>query len=229
MKKIILILVIIILLSTQFFLPRYTANQLKASLQEEVDDYQKLKIEIASWPALELLFKAADQVQVSAQSITIDQLRITDLRAGFENLRLQKKEGEWQAVQGKNTDLNMVITENDLNKYLRTQEELDIFKKIKLDITPQQVILNGVISIFNAEVTLQLTGDFRVVKDKKVIFSSDKLAVENFLISTSSIEQLKEKLQFELDLRELPLPLDVRKVELKKDLLVIKGPNGGNN
>jgi len=229
MKKVILILIVVVLVALQVFLPRYTAQQLKNSLIEEVDDYQALQINVDSWPSLKLLVKAADKVQIRAETITIDQLRLTDLRAEFKNLQLQEKNGAWQAVQGANTELQMLITEADLNNYLRAQEELDIFEKVKLDITPQQVILNGVISIFNAQVRLQLTGEFTVIKDKKIIFASDKLAVENFLISTSSIEQLKEKLQFELDLTELPLPLDVREVELAKDQLKIKGPNNSEN
>lgn len=224
-----LVLIAIILIGSQFLLPRYTAQQLRKSVGEEVDEYKTLEIEINSWPALKLLVKAADQVQIRADEITIDKLRLAELRAKFKNLQLQEKNGEWQAIKGENTELDILITEADLNNYLRAQKELDIFEKIKLDITPQQVILKGLISIFNAQVRLQLTGDFTVIKDKKIIFSSDKLAVENFLISTSSIEQLKEKLQFELDLTELPLPLDVREVELAKDQLKIKGPTRENN
>jgi len=110
-----------------------------------------------------------------------------------------------------------------------TKEELDIFKRIQSSITPQQVVLDGVISFFNTELSLQLTGDFAVVNGSQIVFNSDELAVENFLISTSSIEELKDKLQFKLDLKELPLPLEVSRVELKKDQLEILGPSSENN
>lgn len=228
MKKIILILILVILLGTQFFLPSYTAEQIANSIKAEVDNYQTVDVKVKSVPALKLLLKSADEVQVQGQNIVIDRLQLASLQAHFKNLKVQEEQ-ERQVIAGENTKLYILLREKALNDYLRTKEELDIFNRIKVDITPQQVILNGAISILDAEVNLQLTGDFVVVKDKKIVFQSDKLAVENFLISTSSIEQLKDKLQFELDLRELPLPLDVRQVKLKSDELEIIGPSSENN
>lgn len=229
MKKIGLILVLIILVSLQFFLPRYTARQLEESLQEEVDDYQSLQVELNTWPAVELFLNRADQVEIKGDNIVVDRLKLATLRAEFRDLKLAERAGDWEVVRAENRSLYLLLREKDLNDYLKTKDELDIFKRVKLDLTPTQVILKGVISFFDAEVTLQLTGDFSVVEGEKIIFRSDKLAVENFLVSTSSIKQLKDKLQFELDLAELELPLDVRKVNLESDKLEILGPNSENN
>ena len=229
MKKIGLILVLIILVSLQFFLPRYTARQLEESLQEEVDDYQSLQVDLNTWPAVELFLNRADQVEIKGDNIVVDRLKLATLRAEFRDLKLAERAGDWEVVRAENRSLYLLLREKDLNDYLKTKDELDIFKRVKLDLTPTQVILKGVISFFDAEVTLQLTGDFSVVEGEKIIFRSDKLAVENFLVSTSSIKQLKDKLQFELDLAELELPLDVRKVNLESDKLEILGPNSENN
>jgi len=229
MKKFILAVLIVLLVVSQLLLPSYVADQLEANLKEELNSYQELNVEVKSFPAIKLLVTAADQVTVKGQEIMVDGLNIASLDAQFEDLKFKRIEEEWQAVQGKNTRLEIQLTEEDINNHLATKEELDIFKRIQSSITPQQVVLDGVISFFNTELSLQLTGDFAVVNGSQIVFNSDELAVENFLISTSSIEELKDKLQFKLDLKELPLPLEVSRVELKKDQLEILGPSSENN
>ncbi|MGM0501208.1 MAG: DUF2993 domain-containing protein [Bacillota bacterium] len=222
-KRIIVILVIVLIASTEVLLPNYVGNRLENSLKAEVDSYHQLNLEVDSFPALKLLVAAADEVKVTGQDIVVEDLKLEQLKAEFRNLKLKEIAGEWETVRGENTELEIIITEKDINRYLITKEELAAFERIKLDITPQQVILNGIITLFSAEVNLQLTGNFTVVDAQKIVFNSEQLAVENFLVSTSSIQQLKEKLQFELDLTELPLPLEVKEVELAKDRLIIKG------
>ena len=229
MKKAIILLVLVFLVSMQLFLPAYIAQQLEKDLKEEVDSYQSLKVEINSFPALKLLLRSADKLKLKGQAIVVDGLKLDYLTANFKDLKLKKIDDQWQTVRGENTKLMIVITEEDLNNYLKSKEDFNIFKKINLNLTPKQVILTGVISLFSAEVNLQLTGNFKVVNNQELVFSSEKLAVENFLVATSSIQQLKDKLQFKLDLEELSLPLKVTKVNLKNDQLEIVGPKWQNN
>ena len=218
-----------LLLSGQFFLPRYTAHELEKSLADEITAYQELTVEVATFPALELLWGRADRIEVRGREILVDRLELDTLRAEFSDLKLVERKGEWEVVEGVNESLYLLLSEESLNDYLATKEELALFKRFKLDLTPQQVILKGVLSLFNAEVTLQLTGNFKLIEDEEIIFVSDQLAVENFLVSTSSVEQLKDKLQFSLDLSNLALPLEVRKIKLKSDCLEILGPKEENN
>ncbi|MFO7819941.1 MAG: LmeA family phospholipid-binding protein, partial [Halanaerobacter sp.] len=131
MKKIGLILVLIILVSLQFFLPRYTAGQLEESLQEEVDDYQSLQVELNSWPAVELFLNRADQVEIKGDNIVVDRLRLATLRAEFRDLKLAERAGDWEVISGENSSLYLLVKEQDLNDYLKTKDELDIFKRVK--------------------------------------------------------------------------------------------------
>lgn len=58
-----------------------------------------------------------------------------------------------------------------------------------------------------------------MASSQQIVFKSDKLAVENILVPTEAIEELKNKLQFKFDLSKLPLPLQVEEVKLEKNQL----------
>ncbi|WP_258176073.1 LmeA family phospholipid-binding protein [Orenia metallireducens] len=209
----------------QFYLPQSISQRLTSTLKEEVDKSDRLEVDIDSFPAIELLLGRVDNLKFSADNLIIDSLPISNFEGEFKDLRVKKVDGQWLVTGGENTYLNLKFSEEELNQYLASREELDIFDKFKMELLKNKVMMVGDIQFFNATVNIQLAGNF-VVKDKDtIVFSSDELAVQNIIIPKSLIEQLKDKLQFEIDFADLPFPVKIEQVKLEEDSLEILGEN----
>jgi hypothetical protein len=224
-KVLLIIFVLLILAFMQFYLPELISQRLSSTLREEVDKSDRLEVDIDSFPAIELLIGRVDSLELSADNLIIDSLPINKFEGEFKDLKVKKIEGQWQVTEGKNTYLNLKVLEEALNQYLASREELNIFDKFKMELLKNKVMMTGDIQFFNANVNIQLAGNF-VVKDKDtIVFNSDELAVENIIIPKSLIEQIKDKLQFEIDFADLPFPVEIQQVNLEEDSLKILGEN----
>ncbi|OCL25482.1 hypothetical protein U472_14135 [Orenia metallireducens] len=224
-KVLLIIFILLILAFMQFYLPESISQRLSSTLREEVDKSDRLEVDIDSFPAIELLIGRVDNLEISADNLIIDSLPINKFEGEFKDLKVKKIEGQWQVTEGKNTYLNLKVLEKALNQYLVSREELNIFDKFKMELLKNKVMMTGDIQFFNANVNIQLAGNF-VVKDKDtIVFNSDELAVENIIIPKSLIEQIKDKLQFEIDFADLPFPVEIQQVNLEEDSLKILGEN----
>ncbi len=222
-KKILLVTLILFVVAIEIFLPRYFSQKLQTNLKEELEDSKELTIKIDSFPAIKLLIGQVDSLRIRGRDIIIDELPIANLKGEFIDLKLKKVNQRWQVVQGENKELYLKLKEKDLNRYLATRSELRVFEKFKLELLKNKVMLVAKVAIFNANFNLQLAGDFLVKDLETIIFNSEKLAVENIVIPTSLIEEVKDKLQFEINFSDVPLPIKVREVNVKEDELEILG------
>ncbi|WP_018248004.1 LmeA family phospholipid-binding protein [Orenia marismortui] len=217
--------ILFLLISTQLILPNAVSKRIKASLDKEINKSAELSLELSSFPALKLLIGRVDELIVVGEGLVVDSLPISKLNSSFKDLKLKQVEGKWKVIKGKNDYLDLELSEEGLNKYLNTRPELDIFENFKVELLKNKVMLVGDISFFNAQVNIQLSGNFNIAGPQTIVFSSDKLALENIVIPTALIEQLKDKLQFEIDLSQLPIPLEINQIILEEDRLSILGKN----
>ncbi|MCK8828117.1 DUF2993 domain-containing protein [Natroniella acetigena] len=227
LKKLIkpaVILLLLLLVGSQLILPRIFSTRLESSLSQELDDYEQLDVTISSFPAIKLLAGRVDQLEIKANGLVSEQLTLERLEGSYSDLKLVKGQDEqWQVSQGENTELEIELTDQDLNHYLATRPELDILDAFRIDLTSDQMVMVGKLSFFNTELSLQLTGKFSVYDHQTLIFNSDKLAVDRVVISTDVIEQLKDKLGFKISLANFPLPLELTEVKVEEGSLQLLG------
>jgi len=224
-KVLVIIFLLLILAFMQFYLPQSISQRLTDTLKEEVDKSDRLEVDIDSFPAVELLLGKVDKLEFSADNLVIDSLPINKFEGNFKDLKVKKIDGQWQVIEGENTYLKLKVSEEELNQYLASREELDIFDKFKMDLLKNKVMMTGDIQFFNANVKIQLAGNFIVADNDTIVFNSDELAVQNIIIPKSLIEQIKDKLQFEIDFADLPFPVKIQQVKLEEDSLEILGEN----
>ncbi len=227
MKKAIkvgLITLLVILLALQLLLPMMFARQLKKGLEDQLRA-NSVQVKVDSFPAFELFGGQVDNLNIQGQQLmTKKNLEIEQVKAEFTNLRFQKQDQQWVVTEGQNPFLQLTLTEEAVNDYLATLPEMKLFEKFQVDLTTDQAVIRGVINFFSTQIQVQLSGDFQVAEQEKIIFTSNKLAVENVVVPQEVIDRLKRKLQVELDLTTLPLPLEVKEVQVSDDRLEVLGP-----
>ncbi len=212
----IIIIVLIIIIISQLFLPPFAADKLRDVLEQETDSIDKLEINIASFPALKILTGRVDHVFIKSQGLQSNNLYIDSFDVSYRDIILQKG-----SFYGINTYLEAVISENAIDKYVSaTYPELNDFQ---LNITPEQVLLEGSISVFDTSFNLKLSGNFIINDREDIYFVPDDFQVENIKIPISLLKSYIEKIDFSFNLEELGIPLDISEIQLMSGYIIIKG------
>lgn len=213
---IIIFLIIVIFLISEFFLPQFAVNKLRFLFEQETKSIDKLDINIASFPALKILTGRIDHVIIKSEGLMLDNLYLKTFNIRYCDILFRKN-----SFTGINTHLEAVISESAINDYIKTKyPELEDFH---LQITPEQVLLQGSISFFEADINLKLSGNFVINEKQEIYFIPDDFQIENIQIPVDLLKNYIEKIDFSFSLEELDIPLDISEIKLMSGYLVISG------
>ena len=212
----IIALVIVFLLALEFFLPALMANILKDYLRKEADAIAYINVKLDSFPAIKMLRGKIDQADIEIKGLSINNLYLDKLDLQYRDVFM--KEG---GFTGRNTGLEAIITEEALNNYIQAKfPELEAFQ---LQIRPEQVALEGRISIFEMLLEVQLSGNFAVSDQREVYFIPDNFRVENINIPVNLLKAYIEGLDFSFNLEDLNIPLALDEIKLYSGYAILHG------
>ncbi|MFW5998603.1 MAG: LmeA family phospholipid-binding protein [Halanaerobiaceae bacterium] len=104
--------ILILYLGMEILIPLYVEKQVERELTNHFDDYDNIEVEVNSFPPWELLFSMADRVKIKADLLNYEGIVLKDIAAYYQNIIID--DGE---IRGKNTDLFIKVTEDDLNNH----------------------------------------------------------------------------------------------------------------
>jgi hypothetical protein len=211
-----LFFIIILFLGMQLFLPKMAENRIAAGLINNTSEIEKLDVRVISFPPWEILSGKLDRIQVDAKGISSEGLYIKSLYARFHDI-LMKKEG----IEGENTDLNIIITEDGLNKYL--DFKYPSLKNFNLILNADKVYMKGYINFFDARIDIQLTGKFIVSEVNKVNFVTEYFKLEDINISATIINSLIKDMDFSFDFNTINIPIQIEAIKLINGEIQILG------
>lgn len=212
-----LLLILILYLSLELFLPQVVENRIEKEILENTKDVKGLEVEVNSFPAWELLFSRADRVKLTARMVNIDGLYLSSISALYKDVIIAKGE-----IKGDNTDLKILISEKDLNQYVT--EKYSGFENFQIKLVPEKVYLSGDLKFFKSRIKVQLNGEFSVHEAERISFVPENLSIEKLQIPRSIIREFTEQLGFYFDLTTLDLPLKIDKIKISdKELYLLGG------
>jgi uncharacterized protein YpmS len=213
-----ILLVLIILVSMEFYLPRLVEREIREIFQRETESIENLEIQVSSFPSLEILLKRVDRIIIEARGLSFNGLYLEDFAVEYQDIRLHD-----DYFTGNNTALNILITEDALNNYIKTNyPELGDFK---IELNPDQVFLSGIINFFEARLQIQLAGSFTVTENNEVFFIPENFRVEKINIPGEIIRDFLQDKAFSFDLNALNLPINITQIELSSGEIRVLGNN----
>lgn len=227
MKKVLIALIFIsfvILGLIESFLPGYYENQVEVGFRRQVEQLENLDVEVTTHPAFLLLFGKVQRGLIRAQGIGLEGLRIEEIEAHYRNLAITNTPQGVKVAAGTNTYFQAVFLEKDLNQYLLTRYKN--FDQLKLAITPTGVTLSLGVVLFNTTIQLQLSGNFTIPDNHTIRFVLEELDIAKVSVPISLLSRILEEIEFDLELEEFPLPLDLQTVRLENDRLIVLGGTG---
>ncbi|MCG8513913.1 MAG: DUF2993 domain-containing protein [Halanaerobiales bacterium] len=212
----IVLVVLVMFLAAELFLPRLASRQLAEILRRETEQIESLKIAVSSFPAPEILLGRLDFVEIKAAGVIVEGLYLDSLSVEYRDIILRG-----HSFTGDNTFLEILVKEERLNQYIQTKyPEL---KDFKLVLLPGQVLLGGVINFLEATINLQLTGRLFITEQAEVEFIPENLQVEDVQIPVNLIRKYVNQPGFSFDLKELAIPLRIDRIEVSTGELRIIG------
>ena len=224
MRKSLIIFFLIILLVTavlEIFLPTYYEGRIEKSVKDNVQEYDYLEVDVDTDPAILLLMGRVEYGYIKTTGIRLDEIRIESIEALYHNLRFINTTEGLKAVEGQNTSFKAVLTEKDLNDFLR--ERYDQFQDLNINLSSSGVTLDLKEEIFGKLVKLTLTGNFQFADEETVRFTPQDLKVQDIEVPKLLLTRIIKAVEFELDLEQLPLPLNLKDIETEEDKLIIEG------
>lgn len=224
MKKgwiVVAFMIFLLLLTVEIFLPGYYEAQVEKGLRSQVHGVEFLDVDLSSRPAVLLLFGRIQQGSLYAKGITLEGVRLEEIQARYRDLVIVKTPAGTRAASGTNTFFEAVFREDDLNRYLGTR--FPDLQGARLDLAPAGANLFLKVNLFNTAVPLQVKGNFTIPNDHTVRFVMQGLDVGQINVSASLLTSMLRGMDFDLELEEYPLPLDLREVRLEQDQLRVLG------
>lgn len=208
-------LFLILILAIQLLLPVLAERKLNKIILAQVEEIGELDIELASFPSIEILLGKIDFVEISAERPVYQDLLISSLNVKYRDVLLKGN-----TFEGDNTYLKILITEDDLNNYLKnTSPDL---ANLEISLKPGQVLLTGKVPFLNTSLNIRVTGGFLVKNEEnKVVFQPEEMKVERVNIPVNLVSKYIEDAYFTLDLNQLNFPLEIDRVKVEEAQIII--------
>ncbi len=209
---------------SEILLPDYYEKLIESSLRKQVDEVDLININISTRPAFLLLTGRVDYGSLQTHGVIVNGLRLEELVARYENLILKKTSNGMQTISGSNTFLKAMILEDDMEHYLKTQ--VPTIEKLGADMevyfNSDEVVLDFALPFFGSSIDLQLSGFFEII-DNRIIRYQPKNIEAGKIGSSKIIAQMLQELEFDLNLGQFLLPLELQKINLENGKLIILG------
>ena len=221
LKKILsffIVIIIIFYLVVEIGVPVYVEKQITRRIKNNFDNPHDITVEVETFPPWELLFAMADKVKVKADTLTYQGIEMDNVVSHYKNILIDSGE-----IQGKNTDLNIVITEENLNRYLH--QKYSALKNLEVHLQPENVFMKGEINVFGSPVKLKVNGSFKIKEGNRILFVPGEVEIEKLKISKNVLNQFIKDAGYAFNLEKIGFPVTVDYIKIQKNQLLLLSGN----
>ncbi len=210
--------------ASQLLLPRMLETQIAAGIKRSLAGAGAVRVDIASFPALEILAGRVDKITVDIRQAVIDGLKVEAFVADARNLQLDmpmlRLKREFVVKEADVLQVTVAVAEADLNEYFAKSSGT---AKLQIALTATETTLTGDVSVLGRPVQVTVKGHFAVTGATRVAFVVDDLLVMQTRLPRFIVEPLTGKWAVEFDLAGAPVPLEITELHIENKRLYIYG------
>lgn len=228
MKRALVALVIlcgILLVLPQLFLPAWTERSIERGVTQRFPGATGVEAKIASFPALQLALGRATSVELNLKRVPLHGLTVDSLVIHGQDLVLDLPQlvsgTKVQVKHAKSLSAVMVVTERDINEYLWRQAPEA--RGLRVRLNPGGVVLEGTLNVLGRNVSVQITGYFRLGPNAVLQFVPQDVMIEGARVPQVLVQTIFQQFALPLDLTDWGLPLAADSIELQQGRVVITG------
>jgi hypothetical protein len=228
-------IIIIIALSlaftgSQLILPRMVESQLAAGIRETAGPAELVDVDVKAFPAWQLLQGKVQDLTIDVRQAHINDLKVEAFLVDAHNLVVDRgtlKSGNGFGIKAADSlQVSAIITESDLNNYIWAKNEKA--RNFQVRLGKEWTGLQGSVNLLGRTIGLNVKGHFAIEERTRVAFVVEQIDVEKTSLPRFIIDALAPRWGVEIDLRQSPIPLEVRDLRVDDGKLFIYGQRPTN-
>lgn len=217
--------VIAALAAVQIALPGMVSRRVERELNRAFAGARLVRVEIQSFPAVELLGGRVDRLTVDLRRVPLGDLIVDAVLVDGQELVVDVP----KLLSGRGVEIRrarelratLAVSEDDLNQYFWSQVHEARFFSVSL--ARGQAVLQGVLNLFGRELDIRVSGVFRVAGPASIAFVPREVLVDDAAVPPILRDLLTSQWQIVLDLGEAPFAIGIEELHVEDGQLLIYG------
>lgn len=221
------VLALSFLILCEFTLPGMAGRVLENQLFATSLKPRRVEVRVLAFPAAKLLLGRFDGISLQMRGVTL-----AGCQASLLAFQVPRGSCDWRkTLEG---DLlsslktaapikaRLVFSQDDLNRYL-SGRELGPVSEPGLKLEDGRVRLTGRLGLLGSRLSLQVSGQFRLVPGGQLSFNPEEIWLEGESLPGDLARKLASQLTLKISPESLPYPFKVEQVDARPGMLVITG------
>lgn len=218
-------LVVLVLASSEFWLPGWASTRLERALRQELAPAGFVELEARSYPAFRLLAGRIDRLRAEGREFPVGGLRVEALVVEGQGVTYDGpslyRRGEFRLRGADALRVTLVVNEQALNEFF--WQQADPQHRFRLTFTDGQARLQGALNVLGRELSIRVSGRLTVKGADRVAFEPEQLSLEKLELPAFVLNMLAERWVIRLDFSSLPFPLELTDVRINGGRLYVYG------
>ncbi len=212
--------------------PTLVERKIDRAMRKYLNNPQTLLLNFTPLSEAETLQGRYARIFVKVGRGSADHLVVEDAEFEFLDVLLDinklMREDKIDTVTVKSINMNVRITESDLNAFLKQKA-----KKIKVD-NPKAELQKGTITVSGStkygfmKVVFWATGNFSVHQAREIYFYAKKVRVNGMTMPRGFVGSLVKKINPIMNLDKFPFQLNLQEIRIEPGLLLFSSSRAGN-
>jgi len=220
-----LLVVIITFIVSDIVIRSITKERIETIISSSLRALGDVYVDLSVFPAIKVISGQIDSLYISAENVVINELPMRRIEIDAQNVvwpvGLDKDEIisiENALADGK---IKIVMNADDVNDGIISK--LSGISNFKMSFEDGKVCMNGKTTILSLPFNLFTQGDISAGPNNTVKYSIESIRVEGFEITNVIGEIVRNLLNFNFKLPDLPFALTLDSIDIQNDTIVFNG------
>lgn len=225
------LIVICLFLVGEAAIPGAVGARLERAIAESVDGVESVRVYVRTFPALAVALGRIDLLRIDARNVTVGGLRVQrlflDARHADIDMGAVLRGGRLGLGRVRRSDVTVILTEDDLNAYLRSRD--GILKAFGIHLRPGVATVTGRVNTLGIKLDITLDGRFVVDGGTRLRYVVDRFKVGGAVVPEVIKEELMKRVDLSVDVAGLPIPVVLREVNVQDGVVYVFGGTPGSS
>lgn len=221
----ILLVVCVLLGTSEWFLPRWASSRLEQSLRRSLGQPGWLQVQVRAFPAFRLLAGRIDRLHVEAREFPVGGLAVEACLLEGRGVVYDAPQLYRQGVFALNgldsLRVSLVVNEKALNEYFWRQA--DPSHRFRLQLADSKASLSGSLEFLGRPLQLAVGGRLSIAGPTTLSFLPEELSLQQFQLPRFILDAFARRWTIHLDFSSLPFPLQLTDVTVQQGRLYVYG------
>jgi hypothetical protein len=227
-----LTVVICVLLVFELVIPRVIGSRLENAIASDVDSIESVRVRLRTFPVINLISSGSvNSMNIDCKGLCSNGLRIDTLMVRASGILIDMQalteEGRLALSRIEQGRAEVVLTEDDLNRYVHGMENMP--ESIRIQLDPGIAKVTGSVNVAGIDINVSLDGTFLAKGDGSGIrYAIHNVQVGNTKLPSIITDGLISSLDFSLDMSDLPVPVIISEISVEDNVVRIVGRTPGD-